>query len=286
MRLCRHYDAGMVGAALPETFAVDGRPLCWLSLGATIYLGAPLDLSAHARMVGALILGVSAPVTITTDGQAVHARSVFIPARIVTETVAAPETVAVCTFDPTATRVARCTDGMRQAPNGLLTGHRSESRLIRLCTADVFRPREILQQLGVASAPSASAQPLDPRIALVGQMIRRDLHATISAAEGAAAVGLSPAYFQTLFSRETGTTFRRYRLWLRLIRAASAVADGNSLTQAAAGAGFASPSHLSVVARALLGVSTTAALATGARLLVDEQWPDAKAQVAQSFSTI
>lgn len=261
----------MAGAALPETFAVDHRALCWLSVGATIYLGAPLDLSAHARMVGAVILGVSGPLTITVAGRSVRARSVFIPARTVAERVSAPDTVAVCTFDPTSTRVARCTDDMRVAPNGLMIGHRNEPRLIEACTADVFRPREILHQLGVTSTPLKSARPVDPRIALVGKTIRADPHTAISAADAAAAARLSQAYFLTLFARETGTTFRRYRLWVRLIQAATAVADGKPLTQAAADAGFASPSHLSDTARELLGVSTTAALATGARLLVDRQ---------------
>lgn len=257
----------MVVGALPETFALDDRPVCWLSLGSTIYLGPPLDLSGHARMVGALILGVSGPLTMTTDGKAVSARSVFIPAQVVTEIVDAPGRVAVCTFDPTATRVANCTDGMCETGTGLYTGHRNERILIETFTEDVFNPYGILHQLGVSS-PSSS-RPVDPRITLLGEQIRSDPQTTVSASEAAATVGLSPSYFLTLFAAETGTTFRRYRLWVRLIHAATAVAVGKSLTQASADAGFASPSHLSDTARALLGVSTTAALATGARLLVD-----------------
>ncbi|MFL0293712.1 helix-turn-helix transcriptional regulator [Mycobacterium sp. SMC-18] len=257
----------MVVGPLPETFALDDRPVCWLSLGATIYLGPPLDLSGHARMVGALILGISGPVTMATDGQSVRARSVFIPAQAVTQIVQVPERVAVCTFDPTATRVANCTDGMHETSKSVHTGHRNERILIEMFTQDVFNPDGILQQLGVSSP--GTSRPIDPRITLLGEQIRSDPQTTVSAWEAAAAVGLSPSYFLTLFAAETGTTFRRYRLWVRLIHAATAVADGKSLTQASADAGFASPSHLSDTARSLLGVSTTAALATGARLLVD-----------------
>ena len=257
----------MVVGALPETFALDDRPVCWLSLGSTIYLGPPLDLGGHAKMVGALVLGISGPVTMTTDGQSVRTRSVFIPAQAVTEMVEVPERVAVCTFDPTATRVANCTNGMRESGTGLYTGHRNERILIEMFTGDVFNPYGILQQLGVSSA--STGRPVDPRITLLGEQIRKDPQTTVSASEAAATVSLSPSYFLTLFAAETGTTFRRYRLWVRLIHAATAVADGKSLTQASADAGFASPSHLSDTARALLGVSTTAALATGARLLVD-----------------
>ena len=257
----------MVVGALPETFALDDRPVCWLSLGSTMYLGPPLDLGGHAKMVGALILGISGPLTITTGRQSVRARSVFIPAQAVTEIVEAPQRVAVCTFDPTVTRVANCTDGMRGTGKGLYTGHRNERSLIKTFTGDVFNPYGVLQQLGVP-APNTSRQ-VDPRITLLGDQIRTDPQTTVSARQAAAAVGLSPSYFLTLFAGETGTTFRRYRLWVRLIHAATAVADGKSLTHASADAGFASPSHLSDTARALLGVSTTAALATGARLLVD-----------------
>lgn len=123
-------------------------------------------------------------------------------------------------------RVARCTDGMRPALDGLFTEHRNESGLITACTADVFDPHEIVQQLGVQVAPALSNQPVDPRIALVGETIRPDPHTTMSAADAAVATGLSRAYFLTLFSHETGTTFRRYRLWIRLIQAATAVAAG------------------------------------------------------------
>ncbi len=245
--------------------------MCWLSVGSTIYLGPPLDLGAHGRMVGALLIGLSGPITIATDGQWVAARTVFIPARSAAETVTASGWVAVCTFDPTATRLSQCTDGMRSAVNGLLIGHRNEERLIQSCTSDTFNPEYILREVGVQAAPSAQARPIDPRITAVGERVRRDPHTTVSAADAAQAVGLSQAYFLTLFAQETGTTFRRYRLWVRLIHAASAIGGGKLLTQAATDAGFASPSHLSDTARALLGISTTAALATGARLLVDEQ---------------
>jgi AraC-like DNA-binding protein len=261
----------MPGAALPETFAVDGRPLCWLSVGATIYLGPPLDLGAHARMVGAVLLGLSGPLTITIKGEPVRARSVYLPARRLTTSVTAPGWVAVCTFDPTVTRVAQCTTGMAPSINGLLVEHRNESHLIQSCTASIFSPGEVLRQLGIEAAPSAASRPVDPRIASVGERIRTDPSITVSAANGAAAAGLSQAYFLTLFAQETGTTFRRYRLWVRLIHAATLAAGGTSLTQAAMDAGFASPSHLSDTARALLGVSTTDALATGARLLVGHQ---------------
>jgi AraC-like DNA-binding protein len=219
-------------------------------------------------MVGALLLGLTGPLTITVKDHAVRARSVFLPARS-TASVTASGPVAVCTFDPTATRVAQCSSGMELAFGGLHLRHRNETGLIRSCTAGIFRPHEVLRQLGVGATPSSTTQPADSRIADVGRRVRADPSVTVSAAESAAALGLSQAYFLTVFARETGTTFRRYRLWVRLIHAATSIADGKSLTHAAMDAGFSSPSHLSDTARALLGVSTSAALATGARLLVD-----------------
>jgi AraC-like DNA-binding protein len=61
----------------------------------------------------------------------------------------------------------------------------------------------------------------------------------------AALVGLSTFRFLHLFREHTGTSYRRYRLWLRMLRAAEALSSGHDLTGAAAGAGFASSSHFS-----------------------------------------
>lgn len=81
----------------------------------------------------------------------------------------------------------------------------------------------------------------DQRIREVMDMILDDPAVEVGAAQLAAETGLSTSRFLRLFTAGAGTSFRRYRLWSRLLSVAAAVADGSNLTTAAITAGFASP---------------------------------------------
>jgi AraC-like DNA-binding protein len=74
---------------------------------------------------------------------------------------------------------------------------------------------------------------------------------------------LSESRFLHLFRDELGTSLRRYRLWVRLVHAGTAVAAGKNLTTAAIEAGFASPSHLADRFKTAFGLSATQLLGTG-----------------------
>ncbi|AJW42362.1 Transcriptional regulator, AraC [Rhodococcus sp. B7740] len=91
-----------------------------------------------------------------------------------------------------------------------------------------------------------------------------------SAADLAAAVNLSTSRFLHLFAAETGTSFRRYRLWARMLHVGAAVAAGDDLTRASIEAGFASPSHFSTAFNAMFGLSAVALLGGGAQVIVME----------------
>src|SRR6476620_7265519 len=90
--------------------------------------------------------------------------------------------------------------------------------------------------------------------------------AAISSGELAAAARLSESRFLHLFRDELGTSLRRYRLWVRLIHAGTAIAAGDNLTTAAMKAGFASPSHLADRFKTTFGLSATKLLGTGLAL--------------------
>jgi AraC-like DNA-binding protein len=79
----------------------------------------------------------------------------------------------------------------------------------------------------------------------------------IRLAEVAAAIPISESRLAHLFSAELGLTFRAYVRWLRLRRAVVIVAAGNSLTDAAHGAGFSDSSHLTRVWRRAFGSAPT-----------------------------
>jgi AraC-like DNA-binding protein len=71
----------------------------------------------------------------------------------------------------------------------------------------------------------------------------------------AARVGLSPGRLMHAFTASIGTPLRPYLTWLRLQRAAAAIASGAPLSDAAHGAGFADAAHMTRTFRRMFGVT-------------------------------
>lgn len=96
---------------------------------------------------------------------------------------------------------------------------------------------------------------LDSRVAGLLRRISAAPSAQLRAAEAASSIGLSVYRFQHVFRASTGTTFRRYLLWSRLVAAMQVAARGSSLTEAAHAAGFSDSAHLSRTFRSMFGLS-------------------------------
>ncbi|MGW6447508.1 helix-turn-helix domain-containing protein [Lentzea sp. NPDC055074] len=93
-------------------------------------------------------------------------------------------------------------------------------------------------------------------------------HPCLSAPQVAAELSLSTSRFLHLFSAHAGTSFRRYRLWARMLRVAAATSEGADLTRASAEAGFASPSHFSDAFHDMFGLTASTLLGKKARVVV------------------
>jgi AraC-like DNA-binding protein len=93
------------------------------------------------------------------------------------------------------------------------------------------------------------------------------VHRTISAEELAISCGLSTSRFLHLFPTHTGTSFRRYRLWTRMLRVAELIAERRDLTTAATDAGFANPSHFSEAFHRMFGLQPSRLLAAGVTII-------------------
>lgn len=117
-------------------------------------------------------------------------------------------------------------------------------------------------------AGTADPGPLDSRIAAVRGHVGRNLAGKLALAEAARVVHLSPGRLRHLFMEQTGTTFRAYVVWQRLLRASERMMDGESWTDAAHAAGFADSAHLSRSFRRMFGVSPTMIVRDDARDLV------------------
>ena len=82
------------------------------------------------------------------------------------------------------------------------------------------------------------------------RLLRRGSIAASLASLAAMTAGALPqpcgsSHFLRLFGQHTGTTFRRYQQWARLLHAVRGMVAGHHLTSCATDAGFASPSHFS-----------------------------------------
>jgi AraC-like DNA-binding protein len=76
----------------------------------------------------------------------------------------------------------------------------------------------------------------------------------VTGTELAAQIGLSASRLTHLFTEQVGIPLRRYVLWLRLRVAITRVQDGDDLTGAAHGAGFADSAHLTRTTREMFGL--------------------------------
>ncbi|PIB75167.1 helix-turn-helix domain-containing protein [Mycobacterium celatum] len=96
------------------------------------------------------------------------------------------------------------------------------------------------------------------------QRLQEQTNPPFSASALAVETGLSVSRFLHLFRLETGTSFRRYRMWARMLRAALLYLELRDLTSAAMDAGFASPSHFTDTFHDMFGLTPSKLLAAGA----------------------
>ncbi|MFE3292765.1 helix-turn-helix domain-containing protein [Rhodococcus sp. NPDC059234] len=248
---------------LPETC---GGPTVWLWCGHAIYLGPSLRLAPHSTSVYCLVVGLDAPFVLRVPGcPDVTLRSALVPPRSEHQVVAVGRRMMFCYFDSSSSRAGRCRDRMSGAIGAFAVDHRDEALLIALGTG----PRP--DSYGIlACASGAVAGRIDGRIDGVTRTLRAHPSATVSAAEFAQLAGLSRPYFLRLFAAEAGTSFRRYRLWARMLQVAAATSKGADLTRAAADAGFATPSHFSDAFRRMFGLSPSALLGAGTEIVIED----------------
>ena len=241
-----------------------GERTLWLWQGHAAFLGPSFHLDTHSTPVQCFVLGVDAMLTIRTSDGERRRRSVLIPARTAHK-LESDGRVLFYYLDPRSAAAARLRAAMSEPPTPVAARHRDEATLTAyLNRPDPPDPRELRRIIAGPEAPAT----IDERIRAVMNTIVDDPAGQAGAAELAAALGISTSRFLHLFSADAGTSFRRYRLWARLLSVAGAVAEGVDLTRAAADAGFASASHFSDTFRTLFGLTATSVLTQGVRIVL------------------
>lgn len=240
----------------------------WLWQGQAAYLGESFQLDTHSTPIQCFVLGMDELVTVNTPHGRVRQRSVLIPART-THRLETSGRVLFYYLDPRSAAAARVRDAMSQPCVPVAARHRDEAAVLAHLAQP--GPPDPLVLRRVIAGHDARAT-IDNRIRAVLDAIVDDPADRTGAAELAARLGISTSRFLHLFSSDTGTSFRRYRLWARLLAVAGAVADGSDLTRAAADAGFASASHFSDTFRALFGLTASEVLAQDTKIVVVDEF--------------
>jgi len=243
-----------VAAALPQTCC----PTVWLWPGQALYAGPSLNLEPHSGSVWCFAVGIGGPLTVTTPDATTHeGTNLLIPPRLTHHLTCLGSGLVSCYLEPTSTRADACQRNMLGWSGEIGVGHSSEGRL-------AFTPADdesACRWLDLAAPAARTA--IDPRITQAARRILDDPAAAVSSRELAVAAGLSESRFLHLFRDDLGTSLRRYRIWVKLVHAGTAIAAGANLTEAAMKAGFASPSHLADRFKTTFGLSASRLLATG-----------------------
>lgn len=257
----------MASSALSETCHPTQPLVVWLRLGHAVSVGPSMELDTHSSALACLGVGVDGPFTVRPDGQPeITTRSFLFRARKRHKVVRSAGRMLYCYFDPTSARMTRSLGGMRRTIHGCAVDHHREAELIELCDQPGLDVDRVLE---LASVPATAIRDL--RITAAASVIRADPASPHRAAKLAAEVGLSQAYFLRLFSEQTGTSFRRYVQWARMLRAAHGYLSGHDATRCAVDAGFSTPSHFTDVFHRMFGFTPTDLARRGAQLHIERQ---------------
>ena len=108
----------------------------------------------------------------------------------------------------------------------------------------------------------------NPMVDEIARLMKEDLTHSYSMTELAEYVNLSPTRLVHLFKEEVGVPIRRFRQWHRMRVVAALIAKGDTLTDAALGAGFADSSHFSRAFRNMFGITPSSVFGRAANVRI------------------
>ncbi|MFI6740349.1 helix-turn-helix domain-containing protein [Nonomuraea sp. NPDC050451] len=256
--------------------AAAAEAAVWLWPGRALYAGPSLRLGPHSGAVACLAVGVDAPFTVhPPTGGELRARTALVAPRVRHQLTASGDRMVFLYLDPGSADDRACRDCFTAGEEKILAEHQHEDDL--LAQAAKLSPHTPVPQVTawiVKATGRARTSYADPRITAATRRLI-DSGRPLPAAPLAAQLGLSESRFLRLFRDGTGTSYRRFRLWAQMHRAARALAAGHNLTRAAADGYFASPSHLSTAFHAMFGLAPSALLSQDLTIHCLDPSPDA-----------
>lgn len=220
----------------------ERTPRVWVGRSELVYVGPALGVRPHSTAVPRVLVGLDEPFTLGWGAEERTTWCAYVPPRVRHRVLTPGRWWAVAYLEPGSHRDLRCRTDLPERADLLAAGGLDSGR-------------SLLAALGPDGRPES-------RLEAVLDRTLGDPGAPLPAEEAAALAGLSVSQFLREFGGTTGTSFRRFRQWARLLEATRR-APG-SLTAISADAGFASPSHFSDTVRAIFGFTASELLATGA----------------------
>ncbi|MEV0346484.1 helix-turn-helix domain-containing protein [Nonomuraea sp. NPDC050680] len=248
----------------------------WLWPGRALYAGPSLRLGPHSGAVACMAVGVDAPFTVhPMTGGELRARTALVAPRVRHQLTASGDHMVFLYLDPGSADDQACRTCFTTGHEKILAEHRHEDDLLAWA-AQLSSQTPVPQVAAWITKATGHARTsyADPRITAATQRLI-DARQPLPAAPLAAELGLSESRFLRLFRDGTGTSYRRFRLWAQMHRAARALAAGHNLTRAAADGYFASPSHLSTAFHAMFGLAPSALLTHDLTIHCLDPSPDA-----------
>jgi AraC-like DNA-binding protein len=239
-----------------------------LSPGSLAYFGRGGIAASHAHHAIQVMRSFDEPFRVEVGGVEFSTHAACVPSDVRHAVVSAARRHAIVLVEP-------------HGPRGAALQSRAHALVGRDITAllrDIPAPESIPESIaafadavvgGLATGVSAPTE-LSPEVRAALDYLERHIDGHPRLAQAASAAYLSPSRLTHRFSREVGIPFRRYVLWLRLLRVGQEVSGGASLGDAAVAAGFSDTAHLSRVFRDTFGVVPSAMLHMQ---IVGSSWP-------------
>lgn len=245
-----------------QELAIDTQRARLLDWGARVlYVGPAFGLTPHRNATGVLAVSLDGAIGVADNPRARapsyrKARSVLIAPNSLHHLRIDGGRIAFLYVDPFGRDFAALRDRMAEAGSRVAFGLRDERPAIALF-ADIAERRLAPEEARHAARELLGVGPgaaPDARIVEAIRLMRDEPCAAHALAELSKRAGLSTSRFLHLFKDVTGVPLRRYRIWNRIGAAGRAIAQGESLTAAAHGAGFSSSAHFSTAFRDMFGM--------------------------------
>ncbi|CDH44401.1 helix-turn-helix transcriptional regulator [Candidatus Contendibacter odensensis] len=246
----------------------------WQNRG--FFMGRLPDISEHRLGSAALCVGIDQPFRVLESESSGwrEGRSVLVPPGCLHEIQVGGAIMAILFVEPEGTDYATIHNAMFDGEWQCLYGLADEAAVLAALRdawerqPDAATIHNLLDRLIPPPNPEDRQHPLDGRIQRVIRLMKEDVTHSYSMNELAEYINLSPTRLVHLFKAEVGVPIRRFRQWHRMRVVAALIAKGDTLTDAALGAGFADSSHFSRAFRNMFGITPSSVFGRAANVQI------------------